>query len=103
MFVARVSRAARCAWAMGICSRGKSTAVITNGAKLNFDNTLNWDKLEALAQVTTFDDTEPNQLPERAVGAEILITKVGRRRHQHAFSAALQTYLRVINTLSTVV
>ena len=85
MLVARLSRAARCAWAAGICSREKSTAVITNGAKLNFDNTLNWDKLEALAQVTTFEDTEPNQLPDRAVGAEILITKVGRcHHHQHS-------------------
>lgn len=50
-----------------------------NEAKLNFDKSLDWSGLESLAVVTTHDDTLPEQLPERAAGAEILITKVSRQ------------------------
>ena len=50
-------------------------AVVMNEEKLNYDGSLDWSGLHSVAHVRTFGDTTPHQLPERAQGAKILITK----------------------------
>jgi len=58
-----------------VAGRERPLAVVMNEAKLNYDGSLDWSGLERVAHIKTFDDTAPQELPERADGAQIIITK----------------------------
>jgi len=53
----------------------RPAVAILNEAKLNFDKKLSYANLEAVVDITTYDDTLPGQVVERASGKAILITK----------------------------
>uniref|UniRef100_A0A061R4P0 2-hydroxyacid dehydrogenase n=2 Tax=Tetraselmis sp. GSL018 TaxID=582737 RepID=A0A061R4P0_9CHLO len=56
-------------------ARALCRAAVLNEGKLNFDNKLDFASLASVAEITRFQDTSPEQVAERALDQDILITK----------------------------
>ena len=58
--------------------------VVVNAGRLDFDGSLSFEALAAVADLQRFDDSSPTpqQVAERAACASIIVTKEARRKHE---------------------